>query len=237
MTFVTLALPAASGPSADTLTAWGTLALAFVALVTLVATVIIARRDARQLRAERTEAEQRDHLAEAVAIEVTGVATTVLINHGKYTISGIAAKLCTRNNGAQDFDKSERILGARAAAAALGADTNLDAAFQPDILTPWDAGMRFSTPPGDIDGLTGAFPIVRWTDRWGTRWQYQKGTVTAIDVGAPWPGPDGQLSAPGDPGDLPGPAEGAAVQGHDDEDQGVLQPGTPRVGQQRDGQA
>lgn len=33
------------------------------------------------------------------------------------------------------------------------------------------------------------------------------------------------LSSPGDPGDLPCPAEGAAVQSHDDEDQRMLQPG------------
>jgi ectoine hydroxylase-related dioxygenase (phytanoyl-CoA dioxygenase family) len=45
------------------------------------------------------------------------------------------------------------------------------------------------------------------------------------------------LSSAGYAGDLPCPAEGAAVQGHDDEDQSALQRRTPVVGQERDGEA
>ena len=42
---------------------------------------------------------------------------------------------------------------------------------------------------------------------------------------------------PGYPGDLPCPTKGAAIQNHDDEDQGMLQRGTLGVRQQRYGEA
>jgi hypothetical protein len=173
--------------SADALTAFGTLALAFLTLATLVTTVVITWRGNRQLRAERKAAQQRDSLAEAYAVEVTGVATTVLINHGRYTISAIAAKLRTKGGVLLDFEKAERLLGTAGTAADLGADSALEAMFQPDILTPWDAALRFTIRPEDISDLVGAYPVVRWTDRSGTRWQHQQGTVACIDAAAPWP--------------------------------------------------
>lgn len=45
------------------------------------------------------------------------------------------------------------------------------------------------------------------------------------------------LSPPGDPGDLPCPAKGAAIKSHDDEDQSTLQRSTPGVRQERCGEA
>jgi hypothetical protein len=29
--------------------------------------------------------------------------------------------------------------------------------------------------------IHGAYPIVRWTDRWGTRWEHELGEVRQID--------------------------------------------------------
>jgi hypothetical protein len=55
-----------------------------------------------------------------------------------------------------------------------------------------------------------------------------------------WPGlrrAGRSLSTPGYAGDHPGPAEGAAIQSHNDEDQSMLQRGTPGVRQERRGQA
>ena len=45
--------------------------------------------------------------------------------------------------------------------------------------------------------------------------------------------PDGSLCPPGYPGDHPCPTKGAAIQHHNDEDQSVLQRGTPGVRQER----
>jgi hypothetical protein len=47
----------------------------------------------------------------------------------------------------------------------------------------------------------------------------------------------GFLSPPGYPGDLPCPSKGAAIQSHNDEDQSMLQSGTPGVRQDRYGDA
>jgi tetratricopeptide (TPR) repeat protein/transcriptional regulator with XRE-family HTH domain len=48
---------------------------------------------------------------------------------------------------------------------------------------------------------------------------------------------NGSLYPPGYPGDHPGPAQGAAIQGRNDEDQSSLQPGVAGVRQERYGQA
>jgi hypothetical protein len=35
------------------------------------------------------------------------------------------------------------------------------------MLTPWDGGIRFETDDTHVRHLVSAYPIVRWTDRWG----------------------------------------------------------------------
>ena len=38
------------------------------------------------------------------------------------------------------------------------------------VLTPWDTGMRFESDDVHVQNLKSPYPLVRWTDRWGTRW-------------------------------------------------------------------
>lgn len=177
----------AGGLSTDALTAYGTVALAALTLLTLVTTVIVSRHGERQLRAEREEVQDQESLAEAYAVQVVGIATVIVINHGRYTISDIAARLRTRDSQAIEFEHSERIVRVSSEAAGLGADSALDADFQPDILTPWDAALRFSVDPAHINDLVGAYPIVRWSDRRNTRWEQRRGRIEKIDAQAPWP--------------------------------------------------
>jgi hypothetical protein len=53
-------------------------------------------------------------------------------------------------------------------------------------LKPWDAGLRFESDPISTRQVPGAHPLVRWTDRWGTRWEYQPGQLKKIEEGASW---------------------------------------------------
>ena len=48
-------------------------------------------------------------------------------------------------------------------------------------LTPADAGVRFIGTATRREFLTDTYPIVWWTDRWGTRWQHMMGEVSKID--------------------------------------------------------
>jgi len=59
------------------------------------------------------------------------------------------------------------------------------AAFS-DSLTPWDSAMRAATDLLDVAQLTDPRVIVRWTDRWGTRWEHKRGDVRMVDESAPW---------------------------------------------------
>jgi hypothetical protein len=47
-------------------------------------------------------------------------------------------------------------------------------------------GMRFWSDDVAESKLNGPYPVVRWTDRWGQRWEHKKGVLRKIDEGAPW---------------------------------------------------
>jgi hypothetical protein len=174
------------GLSTDAWTAIGTIALAAVTLITLITTIVISWRSDKQLRVEQGEALAAEQLAEAHAVQVVGDATTLVVNHGKYTITDVDAWL-TLAKGTQAFPSRTRVLGLRGLDAELtdGVPAHLDGTTpdaHSDILAPWDAGLRFVVQVTDIDlathgTLAGAYPVVRWTDRWGNRWEHCLGHV------------------------------------------------------------
>lgn len=174
---------AAGGFPADVLTAIGTLALAFLTFATLAATIVIARRDSRRLRLERAQAQDQERLAEAAAVQVIGAATTVVINHGRFPITDVTAKLRRSDGGLVKFDDLIRVVGAPD-------DTRLDVAsalqfertYRPDMLTPWDAGLRFRVAGGDPD----SYPVVRWRDRWGQCWEHRPDSLRRIGDATDW---------------------------------------------------
>ena len=54
------------------------------------------------------------------------------------------------------------------------------------MLTPWNAGVRFESDEIHTQHLSGPYPIVRWTDRWGTRWEHKRGVMRQIRDGEQW---------------------------------------------------
>jgi hypothetical protein len=52
-----------------------------------------------------------------------------------------------------------------------------------DILTPWDAGVRIEIDPVPVRDLVGPYPVVRWTDRWRTRWEHKRGEIKQVIEG------------------------------------------------------
>jgi hypothetical protein len=57
---------------------------------------------------------------------------------------------------------------------------------EPTWLGPWDAGICFKSDPTSVKDLRGAYRVVRWRDRWGTRWEYRPDEVHRIGEDEPW---------------------------------------------------
>ncbi len=54
------------------------------------------------------------------------------------------------------------------------------------ILAPWDLGIRFESDEVHVQNLKGHYALVRWTDRWGTRWEHRRGEVRQVRDDEPW---------------------------------------------------
>jgi archaellin len=181
--------PRAGGFPADALTAIGTLVLAFVTVAALLATILISRHGDRQLRDERREAQAQEQMAEAVAVQVLGAATTVVINHGRYTISDITARLELSDGSQIEFNQAVRVLSVEGISAELHASQALqfERTFRPNMLTSWDVGLRLDADPARITSNADAYPIVHWQDRWGNYWEHRLGQVRLIGKRDDWP--------------------------------------------------
>jgi hypothetical protein len=54
------------------------------------------------------------------------------------------------------------------------------------VLTPWDMGIRFESAPVHVQNLKSPYALVRWRDRWGTRWEHRLGEVRKVGEGEDW---------------------------------------------------
>jgi hypothetical protein len=173
----------------------GTIALAAITLITLAATIVISRLSDRQLRAERREAQAGEQLAEAHAVQVIGDVTTFIVNHGKYTITEVSARLKLLSGELIVFHSRARFLNAQGLNDKLlgGISMELEgnaAIDYSDILAPWDTGVRFTVDPAKTAGsLPGAHPVARWKDRWGNHWEHELGRVTRLKDSDRWTDP------------------------------------------------
>lgn len=161
---------------------------------------------AAQFAEERRIAQEREQYAEAYRVRVlqgerdAGPPTdptyeepdaslkrlgAIIINGGAYTVTGVEARLRFADRTVVPFGGSERVTGA------LGLDPRLsdgmtgllEALSHGDRLAPWDVGLRFYSDPKPIAVW---YPIIRWTDRWGIRWEHRLGDVRRIRDGEQW---------------------------------------------------
>lgn len=159
-----------------------------------------------RLQAERDSAREREQLAEAYAVQVvmgdwsTGRpgergtspsrVVVIVINHSRYTITRIDAQLRLSAGGSASlvqFDGRELVPSAQELDTGLGGGLGVRLAkMHTDRLTPWDPGLRFETDLIGAAHLPGAYPVVRWADQWGTRWEHRRGEVRQIAEDADW---------------------------------------------------
>ena len=160
-----------------------------------------------QLEEERRIARDREQWSEAYAVQVAlgersaadpgeGAPPAsrlggIVVNHGHYTITGIEARIRLAGGGGPSlvpFAGSERVPCTADLDERLrnGMSGLLEALMHSDRLSPWDIGLRFWSDPISSAQFPGAYPVVRWTDRWGTRWEHRLGQVRQIEDGQEW---------------------------------------------------
>jgi hypothetical protein len=167
------------------------------------------RADAR-VQAERDTARAREQLAEAYAVQVSVAAirrevsrldnswvdagdwqeapAAVLVNGGQYTITGIDTRFCYPESGqVAGHRTAQRVSSMARLPAPLAGDlspltTDLDAS----VLTPADVGVRFYGEFAEPGVRLRVYPVARWTDQWGTRWEHRRGQVRPVQDGEPW---------------------------------------------------
>jgi hypothetical protein len=222
------------------LTAWGTLAVAIVAVAVALfaewrasvrvmderenaAKVLADERgaaderlsrqlaeSAAQLQAERDLARDREQLAEAYLVQVTPmridpaaygsqITTTdqtdpitcpsvAVVNNGHFTITEVHAMHSPEGSSVTGYDRPEHLSAYGRLPALLSAGTS--GRPEPDagrrILTPSDIGIRFTRDAVAASKIHGSYPIVRWTDWRGQRWEHKLGQVRKIAADEPW---------------------------------------------------
>jgi len=161
---------------------------------------------ASQLREERQREQDAEQLAEAYLVQVSlGVSgprrdpvlddpsvqnlrqlAAVVVNRGRYAITGIEARflICDvlsesrksfiRRGGLDDVPEELR--------------TELAEQVNPTrALSSRDVGMRFDLVyPVNVTNVQDASVIIRFTDRWGSRWEHRSGEVRKIAEDEDW---------------------------------------------------
>lgn len=108
-------------------------------------------------------------------------------NKGDYTVTRVTVRFFLDNGGQMlTLRRSEPISRSPDSARLRGDFDVLPQEPMEEVLTTWDVGVRFESPIGPERDLAGAFVVVRWTDRWDTRWEYKLGAVRQIQEDEPW---------------------------------------------------
>jgi hypothetical protein len=200
----------------DILTAFGTVGAVIAAVgIALRAEWRLARRlqeehersdrllaeEREHSREERRIAREREHSVEAHAVQVAMVTpdpgkehmrflAATVVNHGRFTIRRVDARFrsARQNPSLVSPRYRERVPGndMQDKKLLLGMSGRLEGLVHDDTLSPWDIGLRFAADPIDTTHLVGAYPVVRWTDRWGTRWEQRHGEVRQVRDDEDW---------------------------------------------------
>jgi hypothetical protein len=160
------------------------------------------RSDAR-LAEERRLFQEQEQFAAAYAVQVTLMRSgpigqgqdeaqrliVAIVNHGALTITQIEVRFSPDGKSMTTPRKQERLaVDSNLPSGPYGAHLvrSAEAETFADRLTPWDTGMTAETDPIGVQHLTDPRVIVRWTDRWGTRWEHKRGDVHPVDESAQW---------------------------------------------------
>jgi hypothetical protein len=169
-------------------------------LTTIIITVQDRRHAEARLKRERDRAREQEQLDGAYAVQVVlGTVSdraagngdvkhlvAVVINHARYTITHVEAQFSDGQSMvapcvSESMPSVPKLYGRFAAGWAP-----IQTSATQGVLTPRHTGMWFETDDVPVQYLSSPYPVVRWTDRWGTRWEHKRGDVRQIQDGAEW---------------------------------------------------
>ena len=107
----------------------------------------------------------------------------MVVNRGSFTITSVDARFRYNRGATPLFSpaRSKRLTGFADVRDRVRDRWHASAEHAMDgVLTPRDAGIRFESYVVPASELTAPYPIVRWIDRWGTQWQYERGVVRRV---------------------------------------------------------
>jgi hypothetical protein len=106
----------------------------------------------------------------------------MVVNHGNYTITRVRAHFVfSERTGPVEPQRSEYLPGFADLPRALRGEWAASPAYaMQDVLTPRGTAIRFESAPVPDRALEDPYPVVCWTDRWGTRWEHMRGEVRQI---------------------------------------------------------
>jgi hypothetical protein len=111
----------------------------------------------------------------------------MVVNHGSFTITRVEAQFCYDGVKLGFPQRSKRLTGFGHVSERLREGWSPSAEHALDgVLTPRDAGVRFESYQVPAGELGNPYPLVRWTDRWGTRWEHRHGKVRHVREDEPW---------------------------------------------------
>lgn len=176
---------------------------AFGTVGATVAAVGIAWWSHRQALSGRARSHEREQLAAAYAVRVVQgerpadrhstlhpslvVLVATVVNGGHYTITGVEVMFCLDGEHLVPPATSERVssFGGLPPGLRKPTDTSQEQAMA-GVLTPWDTGLRSESDEIGVQQLKGHYALVRWTDRWGTRWEHRRGEVRQVRDDQEW---------------------------------------------------
>jgi hypothetical protein len=161
-----------------------------------------------QIEEERRIAREQEQLAEAYAVQVVPAGqpagecdpvydevvddsvkrlAVMVVNRGPYTITRVEAQFSYDGKSLVSHRGYERLSGFSDIPERLrvGWVASREGAMH-GVLTPWDTGIRFESDKVHVKFLSNPYPLVRWTDRWGTRWEHRHGEVRQVRDDEPW---------------------------------------------------
>jgi len=155
-----------------------------------------------EIEEERRLAREREQLAEAYAVQVVPAEVPVriagdeeggkqlaviIVNRGKFTITRIEAQFSPDGMSLLSHRGYKRLMGFENVSESVRAGWGpSDEGAMSGVLSPWDLGMRFEADTVHVRFLKSWYPVVRWTDRWGTRWEHRCGEVRQVRDHESW---------------------------------------------------
>jgi hypothetical protein len=163
-------------------------------------------RSRAEIEEERRIARERAQLAEAYKVEVAmaqrdaGVLNdhdeaddsvqqlaAMVVNRGAYTITRIEAQFSYDGMSLVPHHGVVRQPGPLSSPERLRGSFHLSPErAMSGVLTPWGGGIRFEGDKVHVKFLSNPYPLVRWTDRWGARWEHRRGEVRQVRDDEAW---------------------------------------------------